>query len=182
MNARRIAEPRWHVPIALDEIPETGKRVELAPDAAAREAIARSLGLAALPRLEAVFDLARHGRDGLHLVGRVSATVGQTCVVTLEPVANEVEEAIDLVFLPPSLPQAEPSDRPLSIAAEEPPEQLHDGTVDLAAVALEFLLLGIDPYPRRPGVRFDAPPAGDPKAHPFAALAALKKGPGGKGR
>ena len=48
--------------------------------------------------------------------------------------------------------------------------------VDLGAVATEFLLLGIDPYPRKPGAVFDAPPAGDPASHPFAALAALKKG------
>ena len=34
--------------------------------------------------------------------------------------------------------------------------------VDLGAVATEFLLLGIDPYPRKPGAVFEAPPAGDP--------------------
>ena len=49
--------------------------------------------------------------------------------------------------------------------------------VDLGAVASEFLLLGIDPYPRKPGVKFEPPPrAGDAAAHPFAALEALKKG------
>ena len=45
--------------------------------------------------------MTRHG-SGLRVQGRVSATVGQTCVVTLEPLANEIEEAIDLVFAPPS--------------------------------------------------------------------------------
>ena len=33
--------------------------------------------------------------------GRVAATVGQACVVTLEPLVNEVEEEIDLLFVPP---------------------------------------------------------------------------------
>ncbi len=41
--------------------------------------------LRTLPRLEATFDLVRRGRDGLHVTGRVTATVGQTCVITLEP-------------------------------------------------------------------------------------------------
>ena len=51
-----------------------------------------------------------------------------------------------------------------------------DGAVDLGAIATEFLLLGIDPYPRKPGAVFDAPVAeDDPSSHPFAALAALKK-------
>jgi hypothetical protein len=58
----------------------------------------------------------------------------------------------------------------------EPPEPLQDGAIDLGAVATEFLILAVDPYPRRPGAVFDAPPAGDPAAHPFAALAALKTG------
>ncbi|MND03201.1 hypothetical protein D3C83_229160 [compost metagenome] len=53
---------------------------------------------------------------------------------------------------------------------------LHGGTVDLGALAAEFLVLGIDPYPRKPGASFEAPAtADDPAAHPFATLAALKK-------
>ena len=63
------------------------------PTSATRAAMAKRAGLAALPRLEASFDVTRHGRGGLHVVGRVSATVGQTCVVTLEPIENEIDEA-----------------------------------------------------------------------------------------
>ena len=36
---------------------------------ATRAAIAKAAGLAALPRLEAGFDLTRHGADGLRVVG-----------------------------------------------------------------------------------------------------------------
>ncbi len=32
-----------------------------------------------------------------------------------------------------------------------------DGTVDLGAIATEFFLLGIDPYPRKEGAEFEAP-------------------------
>ena len=170
------------MPIAVDEIPESGRRIELAADADTREAIARLAGVSALPRLEAGFDLTRHGRDGLRVVGRVSATVGQTCVVTLEPLQNEVDEAVNLLFTPQLNPKPAPAEGPRSIDADEPPEALRDGVVDLGAVVLEFLILGIDPYPRKPAAVFAAPPAGDAGAHPFAALAALKKGHGGKGR
>jgi hypothetical protein len=52
---------------------------------------------------------------------------------------------------------------------------LNNGTVDLALLTVEFLILGIDPYPRKPGATFQAPEAGQPGPHPFAALAALKK-------
>ena len=59
----------------------------------------------------------------------------------------------------------------------EPPEPLVGGTIDLGAVAVEFLMLGIDPYPRKEGAEFAAPSADLEGAHPFAALAALKKPP-----
>ena len=62
-----------------------------------------------------------------------------------------------------------------SVEAGDPPEVIRNGSVDLAAVATEFLLLGIDPYPRKPGVVFDPPVREDPSSNPFAALAALKK-------
>jgi uncharacterized metal-binding protein YceD (DUF177 family) len=129
----------------------------------------------ALPRLEAGFDLTRLEPDGVHLVGRVSATVVQNCVVTLEPIEAEIDEAIDLMFLSEAAAAAEAA-RLQALDTEDPPEPLREGAVDLGALATEFLLLGIDPYPRKPGAVFDAPPAGDPSSHPFAALAALKKG------
>ena len=54
-------------------------------------------------------------------------------------------------------------------------EPLIGGTVDLGALAAEFLILGIDPYPRKPGALFQPPPDAKPDQGPFAALAALKK-------
>jgi hypothetical protein len=184
MTARRSVERPWSVPVAVTEVPETGRRVELVPDAATRGALAGAVGVAALHRLAAEFDLVRHGHDGLRVSGRVTATVDQLCVVTLETVQSEISENVDLVFEPASAPDPKATrvEAVASLDAEEPPEAMQNGTVDLGAVATEFLLLGIDPYPRKPGVTFDAPPAGDPAAHPFAALAALKKGNGEKDR
>jgi uncharacterized metal-binding protein YceD (DUF177 family) len=177
MNQHQHAARPWSAPITVDDIPETGRRVELAPDAATRDAVARVAGVVTVPRLVARFELTRHGRDGLRIVGHVSATVGQVCVVTLEPMENEVEERIDLVFAPPRDPKPKRTESAAfrCLDAEDPPELLHNGTVDLGAVATEFLILGIDPYPRKSGAVFEIGPAGDSAAHPFAALAALKK-------
>src|SRR5438093_1311884 len=155
--------PPWSVPVALDEIPETGRHVELSPDATMRDAVARTAGVVSLPRLEATFDLARHGRDGLRVAGRVSATVEQNCVVTLERMQSEVDEAVDLVFVPPRTPVGDGEDDAGRAGVEaDAPETLRDGVVNLGALTIEFLILGIDPYPRKPDAVFDAPPAGDP--------------------
>ena len=180
----------WSMPVVAAEVPEAGRHVELAPDEAARQAVAKVANVVALPRLKATFNLTRYGAEGLRVQGRVLATVVQNCVVTLEPIESRIDEAVDLVFLPepgeqPSLPSDD--EGALDVAAfhaletDEPPETLVGGAVDLGTLATEFLILGIDPFPRKEGAVFDAPPAGDPASHPFAALAALKKEPGSQG-
>lgn len=173
----------WSVPVLVTEVPETGRHVELEPDEATRQAIAQEIGLVALPQLSATFDLTRRGADGLRVEGRVTATVVQSCVVTLEPVESEIDEPVELFFQPEPAVETDTGEEAdfHPTEGEEPPEPLVNGTVDLGTIATEFLILGIDPYPRKEGVVFDAPPANDPASHPFAALAALKKDSGSKG-
>jgi uncharacterized metal-binding protein YceD (DUF177 family) len=161
----------WTVPVAIHDIPEAGRRFDLVAEEAIRGDLAAASGLRTLPRLQAIFDVERHGRDGLRVAGVVSATVGQTCVITLEPIEHEIEESVDLVFVP-----RRGEETLHSAESHDAPEPLIDGTVDLGALATEFLVLAVDPYPRKPGAIFEAPPAADERAGPFAALAALKKG------
>jgi hypothetical protein len=173
------ARPAWHVPVAAEDIAETGQHFDLVADESVRAAVARVAGLRELPRFEANLDVTRRGA-GLHVAGRVSATVGQNCVVTLEPLTNEVEEGVDLLFMPQQgRPRRDGEDEE---AGKEPrevrwddPEPLIDGVVDLGALATEFLLIGLDPYPRKPGAVFEPPPDRKPEEGAFAALAKLTK-------
>ena len=68
--------PPWSVPVSIHDVPESGRRFDLAAEETTRSALAKVIGLRSLPRLEASFDVIRHGRDGLRLVGQISATVG----------------------------------------------------------------------------------------------------------
>lgn len=178
-KSQKSSPPPWHVPVAIDDVAPTGAHFDLVADGSVRAAVARIAGLRDLPRLECSFDVTRHGATGLHVTGRVSATVGQNCVVTLEPLDNEIDEVVDLVFMPPppaqQPQQPEDTHEPRDVKWDEP-EPLIGGTVDLGAVATEFLMLGLDPYPRKPGAVFEAPPDRKPDAGPFAALAKLTKG------
>jgi uncharacterized metal-binding protein YceD (DUF177 family) len=183
MSKDHFSERVWSVPVAVAEIPETGRRIDMAADAHMREAIAKVAGVLAVSRFEAEFDLTRHGRDGVRVVGSVSATIEQQCVLTLEPMESKVEEAIDLIFAAQHKPPLDADSVKERATAGEPPEMLRDGIVDLGAVAVEFLILGIDPYPRKPGAVLSVPQAKEKVAdHPFAALAALKKGKSGRDR
>jgi uncharacterized metal-binding protein YceD (DUF177 family) len=158
----------WSVPVALEDIPETGLHVEIDAPESVRSDMVPLAGLRELPRLSAAFDLARQGA-GVRVTGQVSARVGQTCVVTLEPIESDLVEPVDLVFAPPS------AETPPLNDGEEPHEPLVDGRLDLGTIGTEFLLLGINPYPRKTGVEFAPIKADDGSAKPFAALEALKK-------
>jgi len=180
MNERGTEGP-WKVPVSVHDVPVSGRRFELAADEATRAAIAKSADLRALPRLEATFDVSRLDSGGLHVEGRVSATVGQLCVVTLDPLENEVEEPVDMIFVPGAAAEGlAPGGEALSVATDEGPEPLRGDTIDLGAIATEFLILGIDLYPRKPEAVFEAPAIEDKTERPFAALGALRKGQGGR--
>jgi len=190
MREAKSAKPAtapWRYPVALERIPETGQHFDLVADAATRAAVGAMAGLRDLPHLAASFEVSRHGIGGLHVVGHVSATVGQICVVTLETLTNTVEEDIDLVFAPPpaalAVEAAEQDDGESDTARSDgsrgdrwaEPEPLIDGILDLGALASEFLVLGLDPYPRKPGAIFEPPPEMRAQDSPFAALAKLAK-------
>jgi len=166
----------WSTTVTVDDIPEAGLHVEIEAPGEVRAELARLASLRELPRLSAAFDLSRRGAQ-VRVNGQVSALVGQTCVVTLEPIESDLDEVVDLVFTPQVTEAAKAEAETVSPRADDqdPPEPLVGGKLDLGAIATEFLLLGIDPYPRKPGVEFEPVRAGDGKAKPFAALEALKK-------
>jgi uncharacterized metal-binding protein YceD (DUF177 family) len=165
----------WRVPVAAEDVADTGKNFALVADAATRAAIARVASLRNLPRLEANFEVTRYGAGGLRVVGEVSAPVGQTCVVTLEPLANVITEEIDLRFVPQPAAPRDGETAATSEANDDKTEALVGGSIDLGALATEFLILALDPYPRKPGAIFQPPQDATPAPGPFAALAALKK-------
>ena len=170
----------WSVPLAVQTVPPEGQQLHLAADASARARVASLAGVPEVERLEADVAVVPHGTDGMHVTGRVSARVGQTCVVTLEPMQTEIDEAIDILYLRnlPEMPPAADDDQEHGTLGDERIEVLVGDSIDLGAIATEFLILGINPYPRKPGAEFTPPAADEPSSHPFAALSALKKAPG----
>ncbi len=146
------------------------------------QALAGLGGLREVKSASASFDLAPMRQGRVHVTGRVKARIGQTCVVTLDPIENEIDEAIDLIFAPPEqIPAlADLVDEAATSDAEipDPPEPIAAGMIDLGRLATDALFLGVDPYPRKPGAIFE-PPAipPDPDDHPFAALKVLRGDP-----
>ncbi|QCK87174.1 DUF177 domain-containing protein [Phreatobacter aquaticus] len=175
-EARPSGLPHW--PVRLSQVPSGGLdfvRDRLSEDDA--RAFAAHLGVQALSAFHLKAHIRPHRGDGLAVEGRVRATVAQTCVVSLEAMDNLIDEEIEVSYRPQEVLKpvlVEDEDGIAIDAGIDSDDPLIGGTIDLAAIAAEFLALGIDPYPRKPGIDFDAPSAGE-GASPFAALAKLKR-------
>ena len=160
-------------PIEVADIPPDGLEVDVAADEAERRALAEDFGIRAVHRLGAHYRL-RRVTGGVRVDGTVSAEVEQTCVVTLEPVTGPVSETVELMFSEHAGAPEEAGDV-ARMGERDPPEPIVGGRIDLGAVTTEFLALGLDPYPRKPGVSYEPEPGRDPADSPFAALAKMKK-------
>ncbi len=169
----------WRVPVVVAQIPEAGSHHDIEAGQQARQAMADLAGLREIGFASASLDVTPRGKGRFHVGGRVRARVGQTCVVTLDPIESDIDEEVDLIFAPPDqIPVlADLVDEALESDEEipDPPEPIENGIIDLGRLATDALFLGIDPYPRRPDAIFEPPvEATDPEAHPFAALKALQ--------
>ena len=173
----------WSFPVMVAHLPEAGLHQLLEANAAQRDLIANAASVNAVLYAKASFDVMPETEGRVSVTGKVAARVAQTCVVSLDRVENDIEEEVSIVFAPPSqIPVSAKSvqkEEGNDAEIPDPPEPIVHGVIDLGQLATEFLVLGIDPYPRKPGVAFVPPETpGDPDEHPFAALKALKEAQG----
>jgi hypothetical protein len=158
-NETRPPEKNFSHPINVEEIPEQGLDLAISADGNERGALAERNGLVAIKSLEANFHVARQGLTQFNVSGTVRAKITQICVVSLEPFDSDMVEEVDVDFAS--------QDAAVKAAARmgevlvapgaldrDPPDSIIDGIIDLGALVSEFLALGLDPYPKKPGVEF----------------------------
>ena len=166
--------PEFSRPFSVERIGHGGKTVTLTAEEAECHALAERFGILAVDSLTARLTVRAVGPVFL-VEGRLVARVVQSCVVTLEPVAAGIEEEFQVTF-GCETPE-EGHELVIDLDAEDPPDPIIDGHIDLGEVVAEHLALALDPFPRAPGAQF-AMPGDDQPAGVFAALAALRKKPG----
>ena len=179
-NAESRPDP-WRSPVIAAQIPDTGLHRKLEASAAERQAIAEVGGLRAVLSAQADLDVVPKSGGRVQVTGTVRARIGQTCVVTLDPIESEIDEEVDLTFAPEAearrladlIEEGQDDEEPPEVI--DPPEAIINGIIDLGRLATDALFLAIDPYPRKPGAVFEAEVVAlDPEDHPFAALKALQ--------
>jgi uncharacterized metal-binding protein YceD (DUF177 family) len=178
MTKIQDAGPEFSRVIEVEGLGDAPAVFPLEANATERAALARRFGLPAIGSLKAKLRLQRvHGGTALRLTGRLEADVTQSCVVTLEPVENRVEEEFTILYAADAPTEAIETDTDSDESWAEP---LPHGGLDIGEVVAQHLSLALDPYPRRADAAVEgrwAEGEAPTKESPFAALAKLKSRP-----
>ena len=169
--------------LRVTDLPENrATRFALVPDGTQMDAIARELSLDGLRKLRFEGQITSEGKSDWRLEARLGATVTQPCVVTLTPVTTRIEDSVTRRFLAQMPDDIDPDgDDEIEMPEDETIDKL-GSHIDLDAVMIEALALGLPMYPRSEGAhlnqaQFTEPgkaPTRDEDARPFAGLKALR--------
>lgn len=142
--------------------------------------IAAFMGIREVRDLRLKGEIRPVGQVDWEITGRLTATTVQACVVSLDPVVQNIDEPVARRYVPtPS--DVQPTDLDVDPEGDDDPDMIEDA-LDPGALALEVLALALDPYPRAQGAEIKlaraAPPGitplEDAALKPFAGLADLK--------
>ncbi|HRD75032.1 MAG TPA: DUF177 domain-containing protein [Hyphomicrobiaceae bacterium] len=162
---------------AIDDIGPKGVRVERAASEAECAAIARQIGIRGCRSLAVKYQIRPMAGGAYFADGKLRATVTQSCVITLEPVEETIEEPFTVEFRDASEIEAiEASEMEFDPDEPDDPEPIVAGRLMIGPPIIEHLILALDPYPRLPGATLDQTSTGTEASrdNPFAALAKLK--------
>lgn len=174
--------------IDLDRMGNQGTALEIVTTDGERAALAKRFGFLALPAFSARVTVDRRPGGQVVVEGRLKGRLVQACILSLEPVTQELDDAFRLVFAQNLAEERDPeSGEALLNAQADAPEPLAGNMLDVGEIVAEQLSLTADPYPRKPGIKLEdvlpkprgggrrGPP--EQRRHPFAGLAALKDKP-----
>ena len=187
-------DSEWSYRFCVKDLDDKAAKVNITPKARELEHLARRLGVQEIKSLCADFVVKREQNSSMiHVSGTVKGGVIQECVVSLEPVSNDIEENFHAWFsdteqtVPFAKARREQEVKltfgEFEILEEyEDPEPLVDGTIDLGELAVQYFSLGINAYPRTDENKQDdyenkeVASAGSPlRKNPFEALKQWKE-------
>lgn len=173
-------KPEFSYVVDVASLPTTGINRPIKPTEEERAAIAKRLGLQAVDRFDVRIEVRPWRGAGARMTASFEADIVQTCVVTLDPVPAHVSDSFEVRFLPARMIEDPKPGQELDLSPEEDdPEPLggDSGTsLDAGDLAVQYLSLALDPYPRKAGAAIPEEATAREEPSPFAVLASLKPG------
>jgi len=174
--------------VDLDRMGAGGAALEIVASESERLALAKRFGFLGLPAFSARVTVDRRPGGQVVVEGRLRGKIVQACILTLDPVTQELDEAFRIVFKQDLAEDRDPESGEALVSAQiDAPEPLPGNLLDIGEIVAEQLSLAADPYPRKPRVKLDdvlPKPRhsgrlgrNEQRRHPFAGLAALRDKP-----
>jgi len=181
LDGTEVMEFAHHIPVNVRSLPRRGKELHLKSNAYQRARLAQNHGLEGVDCFECFLQIQPRSQGHVHVQGTLSAKVVQNCVVSGEPMFQDVHDSFVLLFIPQTQDQQERGEIIFDEKGQEEDDiEFFDGVqIDLGAVVEEFFELALDPYPRKQGVQFHPVWIGeemqpDKPVSPFAILKKIK--------
>lgn len=178
--------------VDLDRMGTGSAALDITASDGERAALAKRFGFLGLSAFSARVTVDRRPGGQVIVEGRLRGRIVQACILSLDPVTQELDDAFRIVFKQGLAEERDPeSGEALLSAQADAPEPLSGNMLDVGEIVAEQLSLAADPYPRRPGVKLEdvlpKPRKGgkrgrdaaksEQRRHPFAGLAALRDKP-----
>jgi hypothetical protein len=174
--------------VDIDRMGPNGTALEIAASDSERLALAKRFGFLGLPAFSARVTVDRRAGGQVVVEGRLRGRIVQACILTLDPVAQDLDDTFRVVFKQDLAEERDPESGEALVSAQaDAPEPLPGSLLDVGEIVAEQLSLAADPYPRKHGVKLeDVLPKPrkegrhgrhEPRRHPFAGLAALRDKP-----
>ena len=174
--------------VDLDRMGTAGTALDIVASDGERAALAKRFGFLGLPAFSARVTVDHRPGGQIVVEGRLRGRIVQACVLTLDPVTQDLDDTFRVVFKKDLAEERDPESGEAVLNAQaDAPEPLTGNLLDVGEIVAEQLSLAADPYPRRPGAKLEdvlpRPRGGGRKGapeqrrHPFAGLAALRDKP-----
>jgi hypothetical protein len=171
--------------VDLDRMGAGGAALDIVASDSERSALAKRFGFLGLPAFSARVTVDRRPGGQVVVEGRLRGRIVQACVLTLDPVVQELDDTFRIVFKKDHLDDRDPESGEAVLNAQaDAPEPLSGNLLDVGEIVAEQLSLAADPYPRRAGAKLeDVLPKprregrkghGEQRRHPFAGLSVLR--------
>jgi uncharacterized metal-binding protein YceD (DUF177 family) len=171
--------------LCVADLHAADRGIQIKPGAEDCKAIAARFGLLRLETLNANCTASPWRKKGVSLTGQISARLEQSCIVTLEPVAEEIDISFRALFWPEKnageLSDEEGTGEIFNdIESDDLPEFFENNEINVGETVLEYFALALDPYPKKTDAKINIGKENSKEAagrpSPFLVLKGLKNG------
>src|SRR6476646_8621198 len=142
--------------VAVDRMGPGGTALEIAASDSERAALAKRFGFLGLPVFSARVTVDRRPGGQVVVEGRLRGKIVQACILTLDPVTQDLDETFRIVFKQDLTEERDPESGEALVSPQTAaPEPLSGHMLDVGEIVAEQLSLAADPYPRLPGARLE---------------------------